>query len=201
MLITKACRIQRRLRISIPYSKQIKTDVVRKLITIFRECFDDHPSLIKLLKSQILRICYSVSQNIARIISCISKDKLDKFHNNDYSLTCTLCNCPNMNYSKVKDNSGMATEEIYKASMTSKDIIAEYIGCKTPYLKFRLANYNRAFRNPSLKNSISLSKFILQLKAKNKKKYKIDEEVISEARAYNSDDSKCSLCALELTSS
>lgn len=93
---------------------QIKTDIVKKLFPIFRECFDHKLKLNKIITSQTFIIGYTVFQNIASIIAAINKNKLNTFYNNDNSATLTLCKFPNKNNFNVKDNTCIDTEVVYK---------------------------------------------------------------------------------------
>lgn len=69
----------------IPYGIKIKTVIVKELFNKFRERFENNPRLSKHINSNTLRIGYSLSQTVAKIISAMNKRKLDRFYRNNHT--------------------------------------------------------------------------------------------------------------------
>lgn len=146
-----------------------------------------------------------VSQNVGNLISNLNKNELDKFYSENYYNDSnniaisrpTKCNCQNRNLYKVRDYRRLESEVVYRASVSMLLRRYKYIGCSTPMLEKRITNHMNTFRNPDIRNLISLSKLIWKVK-EDKIKYSIFWVIIGKARAYKVGNEKCQLCNLEL---
>ena len=96
------------------------------------------------------------------------------------------------------NNNCLTTSVIYNAHVTTNEDTTgkDYIGLTEGTFKKRFTQHKQSFRNQKYANSTELSKYIWELKDKNKD-YDIQWTIITSAKAYNNISKRCDLCLTE----
>ena len=85
---------------------------------------------------------------------------------------------------------------IYQATVTTNESKETYIGLTKNTFKERFNGHKTTFKNPSKRNSAEISKHVWKLKDQ-QKNYKIEWNILSDARPYSNKTKRCQLCNLE----
>ena len=85
---------------------------------------------------------------------------------------------------------------IYKATVTTDNNTAHYIGSSETEFKTRYNNHTASFRHASKKNATSLSAHIHKQKEQNKTPI-VKWEILTKCHPYNQGSRKCDLCLSE----
>ena len=86
---------------------------------------------------------------------------------------------------------------IYQATVTEGECKETYIGLTKNAVKERYNGHKTTFKHANKRNSTEISKHIWSLKDQKHNNYKIEWNIICEAKAYNNCTKKCQLCILE----
>ena len=173
-----------------PFNKALKTKFGRKFLDLVSKHFPRHHKLYPILNRNTLKISYSCTANIKRIIQGHNKKVLK----NDKKTTEKECNCQ---AAKKKDcplnGKCNRTNVVYKATTENADPHF-YIGV-TEKFKPRWYHHKQTFKNPDLKNSTALSTFTWDRNLGEEPK--IHWEIIDTAQPYKPGQRECQLCLTE----
>ena len=154
--------------------------------------FKNHPYLNKLFNKNNMKLPYSCTPNMAKIISSHNKKLLDI--NPDVPLK-NLCNCAAAKKQDCPlDGKCLATEIVYQADVMARDNTKKrYIGLTAPTFKQRLSNHTKSFNHREYQHETKLSVYIWQLKEKGLT-YNIKWKILKFSKAYSPVTQTCRLC-------
>lgn len=183
-----------------PYSKNVKTNIGRKFLSIISEEFGNHPVLKKLLNKNTVKISYSCMPNMKKIIERHNRSTLEKNKDQDQDTNNdkqTTCNCRKKNECPL-NNQCQTSCIIYQATVTSKkdDSKQTYIGLTATSFKTRYSNHKASFTHRTKQFSTELSKHIWKLKDQ-EIDYTIDWKIITRTHPYSTASKRCALCTAE----
>ena len=195
--LTKTKRRRRRKIIyyNPPYNAAVKTNFGKNFIKLIKKHFNKDHAYYKIFNKNYIKLSYSCLPNMKRIIQSHNK-KISKIPNNPNNNR--KCNCRQKNSCPLNGNC-LAQNVIYKATITTDSRTSttkEYIGSTCNQFKTRYNNHKASFKKHNPKNSTELSKFILNLKAKNVK-YNIKWEILHQVQNNIQSLNFCQVCNLE----
>ena len=147
-----------------PFSKTVDSNLTKMYAEIISKAFPkNHPYLNKLFNKNNMRISYSCTPNMAKIISSHNKKLLD--NKPDIPLQ-SLCNCSARNKPDCPmDGQYLASEIVYQADVTASDnSVKKYIGLTEPTFKIRFGNHKKSFKDRAYETETMLYKHIWKLK-------------------------------------
>ena len=170
----------------------LKTKFGKKFLELVSKHFPRHHKLHPILNRNTLKISYSCTANIKRIIQGHNKKVLKE--KKKTTTTEKECNCQ---ASRKKDCplNGKCNRRnvVYKATTQNADPHF-YIGV-TENFKPRWYHHKQTFKNPELKNSTALSIFTWDRNLGEEPK--IQWEIIDSAQPYVPGQRECQLCLTE----
>ena len=178
-----------------PFSKAVDSNLTKTYADIIDKAFPkNHPYIRKLFNKNNLRLSYSCTPNMSKVISSHNNKLLNKIPDNSIATPVErLCNCGANNECPL-DGKCLATELVYQADVTASDnSIKRYIGLTAPTFKSRLANHNKSFNHRRYEHDTKLSVYIWQLKDRGVT-YEIKWKIVKLSRAYSPVTQTCRLC-------
>ena len=177
-----------------PFSNSVKTNIGRKFINLVKKHFNKRNPLSKIFNKHNMRISYSCTASIERIIKAHNQKVLNQKKQNESQCKCAgSCKYP------LKGGNCRSMNIVYKATVNSEHETKFYIGLCSTQFRFRYANHKKSFKYGSYENDTELSKYICSLKRKNID-FKIYWEVIKRAQPIaDGNNSVCRLCIKEPT--
>ena len=130
-------------------------------------------------------------RNVSQIISSHNKRIITP----NQTPTENACNCRIRATCPLNGNC-LARDIIYKATVTSNEKKASYIGLASGQFKMRYNNHTKSFRNERYKKESELSKYIWDLKTKNAE-YTIAWEIRKHSNTTQRPSGQCNLCLAE----
>ena len=177
-----------------PYNKNVQTNIGQTFLKLINKHFPKNQKFHKIFNKNNLKLSYSCTENMETIIS-----KHNKKVTNESPTTTpdNTCNCRKKQECPLNNNC-LTTSVIYNAHVTTNEDTAgkDYIGLTEGTFKKRFTQHKQSFRNQKYANSTELSKYIWELKDKNKD-YDIQWTIITSAKAYNNISKRCDLCLTE----
>ena len=176
-----------------PSSKSVDNNLTKIYAEIISKAFPkNHPYLNKLFNKNDMRLSYSCTPNMAKVISSHTKKLLDI--KPDVPMQ-KLCNCPaKRKHECPMDGKCCATEIVYQADvMASDNSTKKYIGLTEPSFKKRLSNHTKSFNHRTYEYETKLSAYIWQLKDKGLT-YTIKWKILKFSKAYSPVTQTCRLC-------
>ena len=168
-----------------PFSKNVKTNVGKCLLSLIDQHFPNSHSLDKIFNRNTLKLSYSCMTNIKTIISNHNKAQIKKSDpTNDSN-----CKCRN---SSMCPMDGKCNDQnmIYQAEVTTTTSRETYIGLCDTTFKLRYRNHVCSFKNERYKHATELSKYIWSLKDKSIP-YNIKWRKVKQARSYSNISKRC----------
>jgi hypothetical protein len=177
-----------------PYSKNVETNIGKTFLKILDEEFPKEHLLHKIFNRNTVKLSYSCMNNIKNIIDGHNKAILSKEIVKNQPKTCNcrkIIDCPMSGRCLVKS-------VVYRATVETNDDKPKqtYVGLTENTFKTRFTNHKASFRNPKLKNSTELSKYIWELKEENID-FNITWNILKQASPYNPASDRCNLCLWE----
>ena len=147
-----------------PYSRNVKTNIGKKFLTIIDTCFPKNHPLAKIFNRKTLKISYSCMPNMGKIISKQNRKKLSRSH----PKIQPECKCP-ANKTCLVGGKCNLEGVIYSAKVTRTDSNKSetYTGLTQDAAKKRIQKHIFTFNNQNYKNETSLSSYVWQLKNQN----------------------------------
>ena len=194
-----------------PYNKMLKTNIGKRFLNLISKHFPPGHMLQKIINKNNVKIGYSCTENIGRIIqnhnisvknkNLKNKNKNLKNKSNNKKNNEKMCSC-HKKEECVLQNKCMSKEIVYKARIYSKEepnIIKIYYGITKPEFKARLANHTISFKNENRSLDTELSKEMWRLKRVSKTP-QITWEIEHKSKICNSLYNTCRLCLWECIS-
>ena len=155
----KKCRKRNVLWFNPPYNSSVKTNVGQEFLKLVEKCFPQGHPLAKIFNRKTIKVSYSTTNNMQKIIASRNAKILRTQENPTQN-----CNCREDNPCPIK---GKCQEKnvIYNAKVTLQDGTKKnYIGLSSTEFKARHAVHKTSFKY-SDKCQTSLSKYIHELKS------------------------------------
>ena len=175
-----------------PYSKNVKTNVVRKFLQLIDKHFPKSSRLHTIFNRNNNKVSYSCMRNVKTSISN---------HNNQVlkqrAEPPTCCNCRSPSECPLNGKC-LAESLVYKAEITTTNVKETkiYIGMTSGTFKKRYANHKKSFNNPRYSTETELSKHIWELKNK-ERDFIIKWSILKRVSPRTAGRSTCNLCIKE----
>ena len=173
-----------------PYNATVGTNIGKEFLKLIDECFPPSHPLHKIFNRGNVKISYSCTPNIEKIISAKNSKVLKPPEPEKRS-----CSCPK-NKECPLDRKCLNSDIIYQATVrlpTSET--KTYIGLSSTEFKKRLGVHRQSFNDPSV-NQTSLSKYIHELKSKNIEPT-ITWKLMDRGKTFSPVHGVCQLCTRE----
>ena len=154
------------------------------------ECFPPHHPLSKIVNRKTIKVSYSTTPNMAKIISSRNSKILS-----EKEAPKRACSCPK-NATCPLNGQCLESSIVYHAKITQSDQkVTNYIGMTSTEFKKRLGVHRQTFKDQTVSQT-SLSKHIHTLKSQNID-YEITWEIMDKAKKFSPVSNVCSLCDRE----
>ena len=136
-----------------PYSKSVKTDFGRKFLLLLIKHFPKEHKLHKIINKNNVKLSYSTTKNMKRIIQSHN----NKILNNKENSNDKMCSCPSTKKNNCPlQNKCLSKCIVYKATVKKSNKF--YLGISANEFKSRIAKHKSSFRHEKEKTSTTLSK-------------------------------------------
>ena len=185
---TKRKRTRKILWFNPPYSARVKTKLAKEFLRLLDKCFPIGHPLRKLFNRNRVKVSYSCTPNMARVISrrnhqILSPPKPDERLCNDGNRACPL------------QGQCLRKNIIYEATVTQEDQTQnKYTGLCSTTFKERLGVHKHSFKSDD--NQTSLSKFVKELQRKNIK-HEVTWRILDRGDIFSPVSGVCWLCVKE----
>ena len=169
-----------------PYSSEVKTDIGRQFLRLIDKNFPVNSPLHPILNRCTIKMSYSCTENMERIMSKHNKKILANETTNTKE---KQCNCRETTKCPV-ENKCLTESVIYKASIDA----AEYIGLTENTFKTRYNQHMSSFRHQLTKRSTTLAAHVRE---NSLDPSKIKWEIIAKCHPYKTGQATCNLCLCE----
>ena len=174
-----------------PYNIAVKTNIGKEFLKLVDECFPPGNPLSKIINRQTVKIGYSTTPNMAKIISGRNKKLL-----NAEEAPSKLCNCPKTKEKCPLNGKCLEKNIVYHAKVSQSDNkVTNYVGMTSTDFKARLGTHTQTFKDQEVSQT-SLSKHIHFLKEKNID-FEITWSIIDRGRPFTPVSNVCNLCDSE----
>ena len=175
-----------------PYSKNVRTNIGKSFLKLIDKHFPTTNELHKIFNRNTVKVSYSCTENIAQIIK-----KHNKVITSEKRPTQPECNCRTKSTCPLNGNC-LATNVIYQATTKSTtDQERIYLGLTEGTWKQRSYQHKLSFKNKNYAHSTALSKYVWDMKNKNKETPEISWSIKTTAPAYSNKTKRCPLCLQE----
>ena len=143
-----------------PYNSSVRTDLGRKFLGLIEKHFPKDHRLHKIMNRNNVKLSYSCTKNMKRIIQSHNNKVLGKKKENT---PVKSCSCPKKSKDKCPLNGKcLKTCIIYKANVKKSNKF--YLGSTETSFKSRYANHIHSFRHETGSNATALSQHIWEIK-------------------------------------
>ena len=180
-----------------PYCKLVRCNIGKKFLDLVDKHFPKNNPLNKIFNRNTIKISYSCSKNMDRIINTHNQKLLNRdIHTTQ--INKSNCNC------KVQEKCPLEKQcliknIIYKATIRTKEEpnrIKYYIGASKTKWKNRFYNHNMSFKQERYRSSTTLSKYIWEIKEKGLTP-EISWEILKKTIPPTNFRAKCLICLEE----
>ena len=169
----------------------VKTNIGKEFLKLIDECFPPGHPLQKILNRRTVKISYSTTPNIEKIISGQNSKKLTEKETQTRTCNCTKNKTCPLNGECLKNNL------VYHAKVTTSDQKSNsYIGMTSTEFKDRLATHKHTFKYINSNGQTALSKHIHDLKSK-KIEHEVTWRIVDRDRPFSPISGICILCNRE----
>jgi hypothetical protein len=169
-----------------PYNSSVKSNIASDFLKLLDRCFPHGHPLRKILNRNTVKVSYSCTPNMEKIISSRNAKLLTTPPPEERT-----CCCPR-NTPCPLDGKCLLKNVVYEATVTQNDQTANlYTGLCSTTFKARLGVHKHSFKNEN-DNQTSLSKFVWTLKQKNIG-YNIGWRLLDRAEPFSPISGKCAL--------
>ena len=177
-----------------PFSNSVKTNIGRKFINLVKKHFNKQNPLTKIFNRHNMRISYSCTANLERIIKAHNQKVLNKDIKTEGQCSCAGgCKYP------LRGGNCRTENIVYRATVKSDLETRFYVGLCSTQFRFRYANHKKSFKGGVYENDTELSKYVCGLKRRDID-HEISWEVIKRAQPIADGNSPvCRLCLKEAT--
>ena len=173
-----------------PFNKNVSSNIAKIFLQLIDKHFSKDKKLHKLFNRHNVKVSYSCTPNVGRII---------KSHNKKLSFNQKQqkpCNCRKKTDCPVQGDC-RKTSVVYQCDVTTPNTPKKtYIGLTERELKARINEHNSTFKNKSQQNSTTLSTYIWELK-ENGLNPELKWSIIKQINSYNNITKTCKLCLYE----
>ena len=174
-----------------PFNKSVSTNIAKKFLQLIDKHFTRTSTLHKIFNRNTVKVSYSWTDNIAKIIKRHNKNKT-----NLNPVNQPKCNCRNKTSCPLDVNCQIESV-VYKCiTSTPNDNNKTYIGLTEGTWKQRSYKHALSFRNKKYENSTTLSKYMWKKKSANHQP-KLQWSIVTSAPAYSNISKRCPLCLNE----
>ena len=150
----------------------------------------------RLFNNENLKLSYSCTRNVQRIISAHNRKVISK-HNQVAAPRQQLCNCRAGVASCPAGGSCLEEGVVYEATVTAPGKVTRtYIGSSSTSLKTRINNHHCDFRNRGREHATTLSTHVWKLKDEGAVPA-VSYKIMGKAKPYSPNSRNCALCTLE----
>ena len=173
-----------------PYNATVGTNVGKEFLKLIDECFPPSHPLHPIFNRKNVKVSYSCTPNIEKIIAAKNTKVLKPPEPEKRSCSCTKDKeCP-------LDRKCLNSEIIYQATVKLPDSKTKtYIGLSSTEFKKRLAVHEQTFNDPTVSQT-SLSKYIHELQLKNIEPT-ITWKIMDRGKTFSPVNGICQLCTRE----
>ena len=179
-----------------PYNINLKTDFGHQFLKLIKKHFPKDNKLHKIINNNTVKLSYSCTKNMKRIIQNHNSKILNK---SDTNMTQKSCSCPRTRMQNCPlNNQCLKKSFVYKATVLKSNKF--YIGITEADFKHRHSRHTYSFRHEKDKNATTLSHHIWDIKENitpENPEPAIKWEILKEAGARVPGSSICQLCLEE----
>lgn len=174
-----------------PYNCNTQRSIGRTFLHLLDECFPKNSILHKIFNRNNVKVSYSCTDNIQKIINKHNKRITKK----PSPIPQKTCNC------RIKADCPMNGQcltkgLIYQATVTTNQSERTYIGLTENTFKTRFSSHKHTFNNPDKRHATELSSHIWTLKDKGIT-FNLSWRIVKKASPCNTLSAKCHLCLWE----
>ena len=173
-----------------PFNLTVKTNIGKEFLKLVDECFPPQNPLSKIFNRQTIKVSYSTTANMEKIISSANSKVLKAEETPKRS-----CSCPK---NSICPLNGQCLEKgiVYHAKVTqSNQKVTNYIGQTSTDFKSRHYVHEQTFRDLTVSQT-ALSKHIHELKSKDID-YEISWRIVGRGKEFSPVTNVCTLCDCE----
>ena len=176
-----------------PYNSSTTTNIGKQFLNLLDKHFPPNHRLHKIINRSNTKLSYSCSNNMKTIINNHNKHILSL--NDDREDKKQNCNCRNKQSCPLQEQC-QTDALVYKATITTDNSKAEYIGSTETTFKTRYNNHKSSFKHQSKSNQTKLATHYWD-KINEDKSPNITWSIAKKSRAYKCGSRKCELCLNE----
>ena len=174
-----------------PFNKSVSTNIAKKFLLLLDKHFPRNNPLHKIFNRNNVKVSYSCTENISKIIKRTSKNKMKAKKD-----VLPKCNCRDRNHCPL-DGNCQVESVVYKCvASTLNETDKAYIGLTEGTWKQRSYKHSLSFRNKKYENSTTLSKHVWEQKLENRQP-NLKWSILATAPAYSNISKRCLLCLRE----
>ena len=171
-----------------PFNKNVSSNIAKQFLHLIDKHFSKNKKLHKLFNRNNVKVSYSCTPNIGRIIKGHNK-KLTTTREEDEPCNCRA-ECP-------AQGNCRKTSLVYQCDVTAENIPKRtYIGLTEREFKVRISEHKTSFGNKKYSNSTTLSSYVWELKEKNLNPT-LKWSIVKQINSYNNVSKSCKLCLYE----
>ena len=176
-----------------PYSMHVKTNIGKVFMRLVEKNFPVHHKFRKLFNKNNVKVSYCCMPSMASIVHKHNSKVL----NDQEVQSDKQCSCPKADKDKCPlDGKCLTSCIVYKATVDVEGQNKYYYGLTELPFKTRYGNHLFSFRHREHSTQSDLSKYIWELKDKNKE-YSLKWNIEAKTSPYKSGSSRCNLCLTE----
>ena len=173
-----------------PYNTEAKTNLGKEFLKLVDECFPPNHKLSKIINRKTIKVSYSTTQNMQKLISGKNSKILSQEEN-----ISRKCNCPK-NATCPLNGQCLENNIIYHAKVTQRNQRnRNYIGLASTDFKARLGVHKQTFKDKT-KSQTSISNHIHELKSENID-FEISWRIVEKGSTFTPVTNVCNLCNKE----
>ena len=173
-----------------PFNKNVSSNIAKSFLQLLDKHFSKDKKLHKLFNRNNVKVSYSCTPNMGRIIKSHNK-KLTSSKKQQ-----SQCNCRNKTDCPVQGEC-KKTSVIYQCDITAPSTPQKtYIGLTEREIKVRINEHKATFKNKKYSNSTTLSSYVWELKD-NGLTPNLKWSIVKEISSYNNITKTCNLCLYE----
>ena len=172
-----------------PYNKALKTNIGKEFIKLIDKHFHSKNPLSKQFNRHTIKLSYSCTPNMAKIIAGHNK-KILREEDKDKK----MCNCQNKDKCPMGGKC-LSDSIVYRAELKVGENTKNYIGMTDGAFKTRYRNHKNSFTNINKKQETALSKVVWDLGANGEPN--VSWTILKKCNKYAAGMKMCSLCLSE----
>ena len=171
-----------------PYNSSLKTNIGMEFLKLVDKNFPKNNQLSKIFNRKTIKIGYSCTKNMYKIIANHNR----KILKNDNNENIENCDCLNNKTCPIPKKCATSCV-VYKATVIPSKV--NYVGMSKTKFKIRYNNHIQSFKNQNKRNCTTLAQYIWMNKLNPKPNIKW--EIVKKCNLYRPGNSFCDLCVSE----